>query len=89
MIFVLFFFLEKYGSGFFSKKQINEKIGSPISIPNFPKIPKIILRKLWDEARHTSSAISKKNTISPQNGPNQGFLVVAISQTVSFDSQNI
>ena len=60
-----------------------KKICSPISIPNFPKIPKIILRKLWDEARHTSSVISKKKTIFPQNGPNQGFLAVAISQTVS------
>ena len=40
---------------------------SPIPIPNFPKIPKIILRKLCDELRDTKTADSKFLILDFQN----------------------
>ena len=80
MVFAWFFFISKNNCLFFVKKNRRKKsmkkICSPISIPNFPKIPKIILRKLWDEARHKSSAISKKKQpLFLQNGPVNDFFL--------------
>ena len=39
-------------ANFFRRKNLDEKICSPIPIPNFPKIPKIALRK-FSELSHT------------------------------------
>ena len=58
--------IEKKSSIFFDRKIFRSKkidetffghffFREPISIPNFPKIPKITLRKLCDEAWYTSS----------------------------------
>ena len=43
----------------FRSKKNQKKSRSPISIPNFPKIPKIILRKIADEFRDTKNTKSK------------------------------
>ena len=44
-------FFDQTFSDFFRRKNIRpENFGLPIPIPKFPKIPKIALRKLCDEA---------------------------------------
>ena len=62
-------------SDFFRRINIRpENFGLPIPIPKFPKIPKIALRKLCDEAWHTSSGdfcYGAKSHFSPTNLPGE------------------
>ena len=52
---------------FFSIKNVRPIFfGSPISIPNFPKIPKITLRTLCDRSKNTNSTHEEKVCPPPQ-----------------------
>ena len=52
----LFFFGTSFLIFFFRRKNFRQTIfGSPIPIPNFPKIPKIILRTACDRSKYTKN----------------------------------
>ena len=56
------FFFDQTFSDFFRRKKIGKTIfGSPISIPNDPKIPKITLRTSCDHYKITNSEHEKKS----------------------------
>ena len=53
-------------------KKIDKKSGSPISIPNFPKIPKIILRTACDRSKNTNSTHEGK-ILKKQSNPEKSL----------------
>ena len=61
------FFRRKFFRQFF--------FGSPISIPNDPKIPKIILRTTCDHYKNTNIAFEKKTTFFSRYLPSGGTQV--------------
>ena len=56
-------FDQKFSDFFSTKNFSTKKIGSPISIPNDPKIPKITLRTACDNYKNTNNAHEKNPTI--------------------------